>query len=108
DDVAAAAAAPVVRERAPGGPFREADHLEKGLMTLGRLTVAGQVKIRYGTVVGEIFAEAETGDHDLIVIGAPPPEARAPTRAGALPNDIAHAIVTAAKLPVLMVPMRAM
>ncbi|HVY60599.1 MAG TPA: ATP-binding cassette domain-containing protein, partial [Planctomycetota bacterium] len=37
-------------------PAAQAAHLEKGLMTLGRLTVTGQVKIRFGGVVPEIFA----------------------------------------------------
>ncbi len=78
----------------------EAAHLEKGLTTLGRLTVAGQVKIRYGEVVGEIFAEAEAGDYDLIVIGA-----TGGGRTAGL-NDLATTIAGGAKVPVLIVPMR--
>ncbi len=78
-------------------------HLEKGLRTLGRFAVAGQVKIRHGPVVQEIFDEADSGDYDLLVIGAHVAEARG---RGVLPNDVAHAVVTEARRPVVMVPLR--
>ncbi len=84
-----------------------ATHLDKGLKTLGRLAVSGQVKIRYGNVVDEIFAEAESGDYDLIVIGAHAADASRP-RTRAEPRDIAHAIITQAERPLLVVPMRAL
>jgi nucleotide-binding universal stress UspA family protein len=100
------AAAPAAAAPADLRPA-EALHLEKGLMTLGRLTVTGQAKVRYGNVVDEIFAEADAGDYDLIVIGAHTSGARG-LGPDMLPNDVAHAVVTSAKLPVLMVPLRAL
>jgi sulfate transport system ATP-binding protein len=87
----------------------EALHLEKGLLTLDRLTVAGQVKIRYGAIIEEIFSEAEGGDYDLIVIGAHASGApRSRGRPSGISDDIANAIVTGARLPVLMVPLRSL
>lgn len=87
-----------------------AAHLEKGMRTLGRLSVTGQVKIRYGDVVREIFEEAESGDYDLIVIGAHGATSRHARgrRTGVIANDIAQAIITRAKRPVLVVPMRSL
>jgi sulfate transport system ATP-binding protein len=102
-DLAASEEAAISRDLQPAG----AAHLEKGLKTLDRLTVTGQVKVRYGHIVDEIFAEAESGDYDLIVIGAHGGGARGrPPRPADATHDIAHAVVSRARLPVLMVPLR--
>lgn len=78
---------------------REAVHLRKGLKMLEEAGVSGEAKIRQGLVVDEIFAEAEEGDYDLIVVGAH--AARGLDRY--LLDDIANKIVTHAKRPVLVV-----
>ncbi len=87
-----------------------APHPERGLATLGGLTVAGEVQIRYGSLVDEVLAEAEAGDYDLIVIGAHAgahrPLGVAPV-AGAPLAESAHAVVARARRPVLIVPLRA-
>jgi sulfate transport system ATP-binding protein len=45
--------------------------LEAGVHTLGVFGVAGRSKIRTGSIPDEIRAELETGDYDLLVLGAP-------------------------------------
>jgi sulfate transport system ATP-binding protein len=88
-------------------PPAPAAHLEKGLKTLGRLSVAGKVKIRYGNVVDEILGEAEAGDYDLIVIGAHGTGDRPRLRRGRGSVDFARAIIARAERPILLVPMQA-
>jgi sulfate transport system ATP-binding protein len=99
-DVEQAEQAALARDLRPEG----AAHLEKGLRTLSRLTVAGQVKIRYGSTVEEIFDEADGGDYDLIVVGAHAGEGR-PGKAGPH-RDLAYEVALRSRIPVLMVPMR--
>ncbi|MEA3346051.1 MAG: universal stress protein [Chloroflexota bacterium] len=78
---------------------REAVHLREGLRMLEGAGIPAEANIRRGLVVDEIFAEAEEGDYDLIVVGA---------RADRglyryLLEDIADKIVTHAQRPVLVV-----
>jgi nucleotide-binding universal stress UspA family protein len=88
-----------------------APHAERGLATLGGLTISGEVKIRYGVVVDEVLGESEAGDYDLIVIGAH--SASAMRSGGAVHAatplfDSVHAIVARTRRPVLIVPMHAL
>lgn len=81
------------------GEAQEALHLREGLKILEEAGVPTRAKIRRGLVVDEIFAEAEEGDYDLIVVGAH--AARGLDRY--LLDDVANKIVAHARRPVLVV-----
>jgi nucleotide-binding universal stress UspA family protein len=72
------------------------------LASLQALGVDGEIKeTTSATFVAAILAEAEAGDYDMVVIGAPAPQA--PQQL--VWSDVATQIVTGAKRPVLVVPM---
>ena len=93
------AEAPQSNEEFLHSEAREALHLREGLKILEEAGVPARAKIRRGLVVDEIFAEAEEGDYDLIVVGAH--AARGLDRY--LLDDMANKIVTHAQRPVLVV-----
>ena len=66
------------------------------------LGVKSEYLIRDGDPLPVILEEAETGDYDLLVIGAPAP--RAAQRA--ILRDLATQIVAGTQRPVAVVPMR--
>lgn len=84
----------LIQEHAPEGEL-----LERDLRMLTRVNVQPQAKVRHGLVVDEILAEAQSGDYDLVVIGA--------HRVGRwqrwLLDDLAHEIITHVDRPVLVV-----
>lgn len=82
------------------GPDRWlARQLERGRLTLLGQGVRAEAKIRLGTVVDEILAEAAEGDYDLIVVGGHIPS-HLPTM---FERDVAAEVVTQADRPVLVV-----
>lgn len=80
---------------------RAEQHLEDALVTLETFGVRGQSRIVTQTPLESIVKEAETGDYDLVVIGAPAP------RTSRLFHwrDMASEIIVSTNRPVLMVPM---
>ncbi|MBK8988727.1 MAG: ATP-binding cassette domain-containing protein [Chloroflexi bacterium] len=86
--------APKKRERAER-------HLAQAQASLEALGVISDVKIGEGMVVDAILREAEQGDYDLVVIGAPAPLASQQL----VWSDLTGGIVARAKLPLLVVPM---
>ena len=77
-------------------------HLRQGLASLQALGVDSEIQVTVATAFVEaIVAEAEAGDYDLVVIGAPAPHA--PQQLAW--SDIASQIVNEVKRPVLIVPM---
>ncbi len=77
-------------------------HLGQAQRFLSSLGVRSDVSIGEGPLIETILAEAERGDYDLVVIGAPAP--RAPQR---MPwHDFATQIVSGTPRPVLVVPMQ--
>lgn len=76
-------------------------HLDRGAATLRALDVQSQVKVRTAaTPVDGIMAEAEAGDHDLIVIGSHGPRSRMLFRL----NEVMLQVLAGANRPVLVVP----
>jgi len=90
------------RMPAPEEDRRARRHLEQAQGFLTSLGVRGDVAVADGPLVATILAEAERGDYDLIVIGAPGP--RAPQRLRW--RDFATRVVRGTQRPVLVVPMR--
>lgn len=80
---------------------RAEQHLRQALSTLEFMGVKSQSKIREEPAIDHILSEAEEGDYDLIVIGAPAP--RPPRRLRW--HDLAIMIVSGTHRPVLVVPM---
>ena len=80
---------------------RAEQHLRQALSTLESMGVKSQTKIREEPAIDHILSEAEQGDYDLIVIGAPAP--RPPRRLRW--QDLAIQIVRGTRRPVLVVPM---
>ena len=76
-------------------------HLRQALSTLESMGVKSQTKIGDEPAIDHILSEAEEGDYDLIVIGAPAP--RGPRRLRW--HDLAIRIVSGTHRPVLVVPM---
>jgi sulfate transport system ATP-binding protein len=74
-------------------------HLDQGLETLAGQGVRAQVSVRQGDALREILAEAEEGEHDLIVIGGH----LARTWMDAPDRDLALDLVAEADRPVLVV-----
>jgi sulfate transport system ATP-binding protein len=76
-------------------------HLDRGAATLRALDVSSQVKVRpAATPVEGIMAEAEAGDHDLIVIGSHGPRSRMLFKL----NEVMLQVLASANRPVLVVP----
>lgn len=80
---------------------RSERHLEQALSTLQTFGVKSDSMIGKEPAVGFILEQANTGNYDLIVIGAPPPG----TSTKFLLHDSASEIVDGSSLPVLIVPM---
>jgi nucleotide-binding universal stress UspA family protein len=76
-------------------------HLAQARLHLEVLGVRSRLKVAEGMAVAEIAQEAEEGDYDLIVAGAPAP----PARQQLLWPDRAAQIVATTNRPVLVVPM---
>ena len=76
-------------------------HLQQALSTLQTFGVKGDSMIGKEPAVEFILEQANTGNYDLIVIGAPPPG----TSSRFLLHDSASEIVDGSSLPVLIVPM---
>ena len=76
-------------------------HLRQAERYLTSLGVPAEVSTLQGPLVETIANEAERGDYDLIVIGAPAPNGRHRLRS----RDYAAEIVGAIRRPVLVVPM---
>jgi nucleotide-binding universal stress UspA family protein len=77
----------------------EGELLERDIQLLARSGIHSHPEVRHGLVVDEILAEAQSGDYDLVVIGAP---------AGKgwrrfLLDDLARQIVEQMDRPVLVV-----
>jgi nucleotide-binding universal stress UspA family protein len=77
----------------------EGSLLESDLERLAALNVRLEAKVRHGLVVREILAEAESGDYDLVVIGAH--QGKGWERY--LLDDLAHEIISAVDRPLLVV-----
>jgi nucleotide-binding universal stress UspA family protein len=76
-------------------------HLDRAAATLKAIDVESEVRIRNATSpLAGILAEANAGDHDLIVIGAHGPRSRIRFR----PNDVMLQVVSTAQRHVLVVP----
>jgi nucleotide-binding universal stress UspA family protein len=88
-----ATAEQLINDKSPEGAI-----LQRDVMLLARPTVRARPKIRHGLVVEEIRAEAQSGNYDLIVIGAHQREGWQ----WLLLDDIAHQIVLEADRPVLV------
>ena len=74
-------------------------HLEEGARTLLNQGIRAEVRVREGSIVEEILAEAAEGDHDVIVIGE-----HLPRTASLFPGqDLTGEIVARADRPVLVV-----
>jgi nucleotide-binding universal stress UspA family protein len=89
------------RHSGPEEKGRVERHLAQALASLEALGVAGQTKIVEGPVLDRVLQEAEHGDYDLIVIGAPSP----PAPQQLFWPDLASQIVGDTTRPVLVVPM---
>lgn len=76
-------------------------HLNQARATLNVLGVSNDLRTSIGAVTSTILQEAETGDYDLIVIGAPAP----PAQQQIIWPDLASQIARATVRPVLVVPM---
>ena len=75
-------------------------HLQQALSTLETFGVKSDILIGKEPAVEFILEQAEKGNYDLIVIGAPPPESHT-----MFLQDSASKIVAGTPLPVLIVPM---
>ncbi|MGE5139022.1 MAG: ATP-binding cassette domain-containing protein [Rudaea sp.] len=73
-------------------------HLEEGSRTLLNQGIRTQVKVREGSALEEIFAEAGEGDYDLIVVGGHLPPAASRSR-----PDLMSEVVARSDRPVLVV-----
>lgn len=85
----------------PAGQKRAEQHILNAQRSLEALGVSSQTKMVVGAPVEKIVHEAEAGDYDLVVIGAPAP--RVPYQL--LWRDFAGQVVSASPRPVLVVPM---
>ena len=77
----------------------EGELLQQDVRVLEELDLHPVPKVRHGLVVDEILAEAQGGDYDLVVIGAP----RGQGWRRILLDDLAHEIITELNRPVLVV-----
>jgi nucleotide-binding universal stress UspA family protein len=88
-----ATAEQLINDKSPEGAI-----LERDVMLLARPTVRARPKVRHGLVVEEILGEAQSGNYDLIVIGAHQREGWQ----WLLLDDIAHQVVVEADRPILV------
>lgn len=79
--------------------IRTQRHLEQALSTLETFGVKSTSKIANEPPLQAILNEANSGNHQLIVIGAPQSSYRTPW------HDFADEVVNGTKIPVLIVPM---
>lgn len=84
----------LIEEDAPEGRL-----LAQDLRLLSRHGIHPNAKVRHGLVVDEIIAEAQTGDYDLVVIGAH----REQGWQRFLLDDLAHKILAQMDRPVMVV-----
>jgi nucleotide-binding universal stress UspA family protein len=77
----------------------EGSLLEDDMARLEKLNVRVEAKVRHGLVVKEILAEAQSGDYDLVVIGAH--QGKGWERY--LLDDLAHEIISFADRPLLVI-----
>jgi nucleotide-binding universal stress UspA family protein len=77
----------------------EGSLLEDELARLEQLNVRVEAKVRHGLVVKEILAEAQSGDYDMVVIGAPLGKGWQRY----LLDDLAHEIISYADRPLLVI-----
>lgn len=89
-------------EATVGDNRRVEAHLRRAKRSLEALGVSTETKITNGNALQQILIEAETGDYDLIVIGAPAPY----LRSRPIWNDLATQIVGGTARPVTVVPMQ--
>ncbi len=87
---------------AAGQRARLQAHLQRAQASLEALNVPSEIKLEQGAEVEAMLREAEAGDYDLIVIGAPAPRVPQQWRW----RDFAAQIVSGTSRPVLVVPMR--
>jgi len=77
-----------------------ANHLRHAVNTLVQEKVGAELELRHGVVSDEILIEAQTGNYDLIILGA----SKASTSlTGWLMGDITYQIIRGARCPVLVV-----
>lgn len=77
-----------------------ARHLRQAVNLLVQEKLDAELELRYGSVSDEILIEAQTGNYDLIILGA----SKASTKlTGWLMGDITYQIINAARCPVLVV-----
>jgi nucleotide-binding universal stress UspA family protein len=88
------AADELLEERAPEGEL-----LQRDTKMLERLGLRAHAKVRHGLVVEEIQKEVQSGDYDLVVIGA----YRGRGWQRILLDDLAHRLVVELDRPVLVV-----
>jgi nucleotide-binding universal stress UspA family protein len=84
----------LLEERAPEGEL-----LRRDIEKLESLGLRARARVRHGLVVEEILEEAQSGDYDLVVIGA----YRGQGWQRILLDDLAHRIVVELDRPVLVV-----
>ncbi|MCA9918791.1 MAG: universal stress protein, partial [Anaerolineales bacterium] len=77
----------------------EGSLLEADMARLARLNVRLQAKVRHGLVIREILDEMQTGDYDLVVIGAH----RSKGWERFLLDDLARELIHHADRPLLVV-----
>jgi sulfate/thiosulfate transport system ATP-binding protein len=77
-------------------------HLHRAQRSLQALGVSATTNMAEGDALQQILAEAEAGDYDLIVIGAPAPQHRSQP----IWQDLATRIVGGTARPVAVVPMQ--
>lgn len=86
----------------PADHARVDKHLRQAKRSLEGLGITVETKIDNGNALERILAEAESGDYDLIVIGAPAPHLRKQP----IWSDLATRIVGGTNRPVVIVPMQ--
>lgn len=94
DEQLRADAEQLIEARAPEGEW-----LERDLTLLSGPQIRPKAKVRHGTVIDEILAEAQEGDYDLVVVGAH----RDAGWQRWLLEDITHKVITLVDRPVLVV-----
>ncbi|MFZ0544370.1 MAG: universal stress protein [Candidatus Promineifilaceae bacterium] len=73
--------------------------LEEGIAHLEQLNIRPEIKVRHGLVVREIASEVQSGDYDLVVIGAHPSTGWQRF----LLDDLAHEIIDQIDRPLLVI-----
>ena len=77
-----------------------AKNLRRGAEILEKYNVSAQLELRHGIVTNEILREANIGDYDLIVTGAPE---RSKALKRWLLGDVTNALIEGAQCPVLII-----